>query len=89
MVREGAATTLMDKVLGYMAGERAKSKGAAAKEAADLAAQSLSLLGKTCLTILSPTMALTERIRHGMHRQIQECILEEKELQSDASSAAL
>ena len=47
VVREGAANTLMDKVLSYMAGERAKSKGAAAKEAADLAAQSLSQPGKS------------------------------------------
>ena len=62
MVREGAATTLMDNVLSYMAGERAKGKGAAAKEAADLAAQNNTLPGRTCLTSLSPAMASTERI---------------------------
>ena len=63
VVREGAATTLMDQVLGYMAGERAKSKGAAAKEAADLAAQSNSLPGKPHLACLPPAMDLTDRTR--------------------------
>lgn len=57
VMREGAPSTLMDRVLQYMATERADSRGTAAKVAAATAAQSLkppggdSVYSFVCLTL--------------------------------------
>ncbi len=55
IAREAAPITLMDRVLSFLAGERAEVRAAAIKEAADVASPSPNLAGGTAWALISQT----------------------------------